>query len=83
MTTVGTTVAAGPVATTIVPSWNPIPPVTLGALIAPWATQLGAALVGLATIMLIVRLVAAAQQRLRGFVGSGRTWLRQRRAFSG
>jgi len=82
MTTVGTTIATGPVAIMIVPSWSPIRPVTLGTMCAPWATALGAALVSLAAIMLVVRLVAWGQRRLRSSVGSGRTWLRQRRAFS-
>ena len=77
MNTAGTMITAGPVATMIVPSSSPIPPVTLGAMIAPWATELGAALVSLATIMLVVRLVAGGRRALRCY------WFRQRRAFSG
>jgi len=58
MTTAGTMMTAGSVASMIVPSWSPIPPVTLKAMSAPWATELGAALVSLAAIMLVAGLVA-------------------------
>jgi hypothetical protein len=80
MTTIGGMMTAGPVATMVVPTSSPIPPVTLGAMCAPWATELGAALASAAAIMLVMRLVA---RRRRHSVGSERGWLRQRRALWG
>jgi len=67
MTTAGTMVAAGPVATMIVPSSSPIPPVILGTMIEPWATELGVALVSFAAVMLVAPLVAGIRRRFRRF----------------
>ena len=64
MTTAGPMMTAGPVATMIVPSSSPIPPITLRAMSAPWATELGAALVSLATIMLVLRLATPYRSRM-------------------
>ena len=65
MTTAGPMMTAGPVASMIVPSTSPIPAVTLKAMSAPWAPEVGTALAGLAASMLVGRLVAVGRRKLR------------------